>query len=381
MAQNNNTIKLDPVRLNELTPSLSELHTYSMHLPTGFVSARIYISFGHDHMPVKAVLDPADPILANIRYDWVELTYNGDPADYANLTAVEQFGIPMMLQTYKNKEKIQSVGYKDSHLAIREKLYKINSNSFIGGYGSDFVRALSPIKNSSWRTRNNYNKYLSKIKGQHFEIKGEFHGSMDAAEEKHSPCKYDYTGTFEYPKNIVLVPQKECPMNQITISGGESLINIINACDGTFMVKDRIVKGKDNEKDSISFNDQYSAVVRDFVTGFNLGFYGYKDVSADFNEDTGRLINKLCAIGHELGVYDYKTDCINYNDEANWWSDKIFAGRFGNLYVKTIYPCTNAYSFPFTDFMGKQNVSLDPAKVDTLLITIIKDTDTGGFIK
>jgi len=124
-------------------------------------AGRIYISFNNP-LPSTAIIDPSNPNVQSIRYDLVELTNTGGPNDSANLSSVNQLGIPMKLETYKSGKLVQSVGYKDSFKTIIDAAYKINQNSFIGSTGRDFIRVISPDNSSSdkhassWADKSNY---------------------------------------------------------------------------------------------------------------------------------------------------------------------------------------------------------------------------------
>lgn len=318
-------------------------------------AGRIYISYLKS-LPDTSIIDPCNPNVKDIRYDIVELTNTGGTKDSANLSSVNQLGIPMKLETYKSGKVVQSVGYKDSFKTIIDTLYKINKAAFIGTNGTDFIRVISPdnassdIHASSWADKSNYSDYLNKITGESFEIIGDYYGT-----KVYPACKYDFTGTF--PKDyitddIVLTTISTVVKGVITIPKNQ-IIKMISACDGQFTVQNgnqlpfSSDKSTSQINQTVGTNSVYSAVVRDFLTGFNLGFYGTK------------------------------TDNIS----SNWYWKDTFKNpyKYGNAYVKSIHSSTNSYSFPFEDFLGKVFVSLDPAKADALLITIMSDSDTGGY--
>jgi hypothetical protein len=182
MAEYDGTVKLGPKKLSDLTQI--NPHTYNLfdsdqpNIP----KARIYFSYGDNSMPKSAILNPIDPNVKNIRYDWVELTYTGDPADCANLTAVNQLGIPMMLETFCNSTKVQNVGYKNSFNTLRDNLWSLNPKAFIGENDKTFIRVVSPNNGNdthakSWAEVSDFKSYLNSLAGKTFELKGLYYGN------------------------------------------------------------------------------------------------------------------------------------------------------------------------------------------------------------
>lgn len=75
-------------------------------------SGRIYVCYDQPwqvqrvgYEPAQAVVDPN----LFLRYDKMELTYNGSPFDVANLTSIDYWSIPMKLNTLKNGNVKQTV--------------------------------------------------------------------------------------------------------------------------------------------------------------------------------------------------------------------------------------------------------------------------------
>ncbi len=349
---------------NQATDPLYPLYTNS------FVSGRIYVSFGQFPFSSDPTGNPCDPSVKELRYDWVELTADGKPAACANLTGVNQLGIPMTLESYLKNQKISYVGYKDSITTIRSNLYKINTTAFTGGNGTGFVRVVSPdngdtTQAQSWTSVSGYEDYLKSLQGQSFEIKGYYCGATIKVNGKDvvcPPCSYDYTGTFplDSDKTFTMHAEgKSGATGPITITSNDlykTLIEMINKCDGSFTITGDN-QPPQTDPQTIGTNSVYSAIMRDFLVGFNLGFYGYKDKGVDYNNSDN---------WNPFGAFKN----INPSTET----------PYGNMYTYTINKSTNSYSFPFEDFLGKVFVTLNPEKADTLIITVLNDTQTGDYI-
>lgn len=343
------------------------LNTYIVRSSvTSFISGRIYI--GYKNKPNtgnSGIIDPKDN--PNTRFDWVELTYTGDINDKANLTAVNQLGIPMKLETQDNSgNTIQSIGYKDSFNTLINKLKTKNSKAFVYGSSGEFIRVLAPntdnIQGKSWSTINNYNNYLNTIKSKTITIKGSYYGDP----VQHYPAvDYDYNATFA--SNILTLTENSGSHTKGTIKlDVAKLPDAITNCDIDFTVSGGNQKpGAGTQK--VGTNSVYSAIIRDFFVGFNVGFYGCTKLPS--------------------GCYDSsKWLSTASNGERVPIPGTIFNNSSGdyNYYAKIVNQSTNAYSFPFQDYLGSVFVSLyadpsKPRKVETLLITILEDTETGGF--
>ena len=166
----------------------------------------------------------------------------------------------------------------------RLTLYKVNKNSFIGSTGSDFIKVISPDNSlsdkhaSSWVDKSNYTSYLNKIAGENFEIRDKYYGIPT-----YPACNYDFVGTFSKnytDDNIVLTSNSSSIKGAITIPKNQ-IILMISGYDGIFTVTNGnqhpFKKGSKTISlisQTVGTNSFYSAALRDYLTGFNLGFYG-----------------------------------------------------------------------------------------------------------
>lgn len=92
-------------------------HWYSLSELSGGVSVkafsgRVYVAYGTPWAVQKAAYEPGQAVTDPnffLRYDKMEMTYNGQPADVANLTSIDYWSIPLTLRTSLDGMPVQSV--------------------------------------------------------------------------------------------------------------------------------------------------------------------------------------------------------------------------------------------------------------------------------
>ena len=296
---------------------------------TSVKSGRIYISY--DKALSSDAPDGANSADADYktRFDKVELTY-GDGGK-ANLTAVDFYSIPMILET-----SIQGTTIEHLTLAENQTGEKIDaaltgilsdpSSAVIQGgtSGTETVRILSPVKSPG--AYDGFDAYLSTLNKATLTIAGIFYGTPSRS--------YHFTGslsagaiTLSEGGHTISIPMASLMYNKTDLINH----NGIYTCNGAYTV--------DGATHHVADNDIYSAVYRDLVTGFNLGFV-------------------------KPGA----------NDSTTWWTSAPFQGTSYNKYAKIIadtYP--GAYGFPFTDRYNHILADLG-GKIDRLTITLLDDT-------
>jgi hypothetical protein len=287
------------------------------------VAGRIYFSLDRA-MPAENILDPGrGRNMATIRYDWVEVTQDGSQNAAANLTSVDQFGIPLAIRTYKNEVQQAQAGYCKPANVVMESLKKLSKDAFVTD-GVKFVRVLAPVK--SPESYPSFDTCLNSLKGRPITIKGYYYGTP--------PGDYNYNGSVTSTGDINL---KSASNNSFSILSSDLTRQAVYFANGAYYVNDKKI-------DSLA-NDMDGAVYRDVMTGFNMGYFGVE------------------------------------NDSSKWPQTKPFQNGNGNQYAKIIHECSDSYGYPFTDNSNKVLISIDPAKVDTLRISILADNTTDGCSK
>jgi hypothetical protein len=298
-------------------------------------AGRIYISYGtalSSDSPDGA--NPADPDY-HTRFDKVEITYNQGSGGSANLTAVDFYAIPMVLETSIQGTTIDQLTLATGQTGngvlaeIRNAVAAGQTVPVVNTTTGTFARVLSPVKAPA--AYGSFDAFLDTLTASTLTISGTYFGAASQP--------YGYSGTIG-PHDITLTNTA----HTIKISRGSLAFNAtdlvdhngIYTCDAPFTV--------DGQLHEVSDNDIYAAVYRDLVAGFNLGFV-------------------------QQGA----------NASSGWWTSPAFPsssfqGTYYNAYAKAIadnYP--GAYGFPFSDRYRQVLADLG-GLVDAVTIEIVGDS-------
>ena len=296
-------------------------------------AGRIYVSFDQ-------ALSSNEPDGANTgdgdfrtRFDKVELTYENGGGK-ANLTAVDFYAIPMMLETSIEGTTIEHLTLADNMTGtlIQSALTGVMTDSssavIKNEKGTETVRILSPVKRPG--AYPGFDAHLQKLPGSELAISGIYYAK---------PARtYAYTGSIsadsitlkEGTQHTIEIPMATLKWHKTDTQNA----NGIYTCNSPYTV--------DGDPSAVGNNDIYAAVYRDLMTAFNLGYV-----------KPGK------------------------NDSADWWGHDAtpFQGTF-NTYAKEVadsYP--GAYGFPFTDRYNHILADLG-GKIDTMTITVLGDQET-----
>ncbi len=303
-------------------------------------AGRIYLSYGtalHSDAPDGA--NPSDPDYYT-RFDKVELSYTQGAGGNANLTAVDFYAIPLVLETSIQSTTIDHLTFangksgNDLQTALTAAVASGQTAPVINTTAGTFARLLSPVKAPAAYA--SFDAFLATLTSPTtFTIAGTFFGTPSES--------YDYTGSMA-SDTITLTNAAQA--HTITIKRSTldySATDLINhngvyTCDAPFMV--------DGVAHDVADNDIYAAVYRDLVAGLNLGF-----VRAG-----------------------------GANTSSAWWTEPAFptqnapATAYYNAYAKAVaevYP--GAYGFPFSDRYRQVLASLG-GMVDGMTITVLGDS-------
>jgi hypothetical protein len=114
-------------------------------------------------------------------------------------------------------------------------------------------------------------------------------------------------------------------------------------------------------------NDAITAAVRDFLAGFNYGLVGSDAIDprtgvAFRNESTDIWYGEHGTPSRHLQIGEVFDTAAPCPDCFNQYAKEIAVASNNNV-----------YGFSFSDVLGKPLIDLDPAKVDTMLITLLPD--------
>jgi len=305
---------------------------------TSVSAGRIYISYDQalsSDDPDGA--NPSDPDYQT-RFDKLELTYNcimpGSNSGEVNLTAVDFFSIPLILETSIQGTTIEHLTLAQNQTAttLNTALSNLVSQSasavIQSTSNSETLRILSPSKAPS--PYPTFDALLNSLAGSSFTIAGTFYGTPLAT--------YNYTGSCD--ANSITLSQASTTMVIAKSSLMYDQTDLINhngiyTCNGSYTIN--------GVTHYVSDNDINAAVYRDLITGFNLGFVA-----------------------------------PGSNNSSGWWSQTPFVGSYYNQYAQIIdnlYP--GAYGFPFTDRYREVLANLgnnSSGGIDGVTVTILDDT-------
>ncbi len=321
------------------------------------IAGRIFFSLGNPLDP-SSPPEPNNPSFSSYhtRFDKIELTYQPDnPYSVANLTIIDFFSIPICLKTYKNGVLVNSLDLSVDGETIAKDLAQLTHNSpkaVIKDDNENFLRVLGPPSDNISDVYPSMKEYIDSLKGipSSFRIEDSYYHFGETSETQTQ--KYSFAGMIDYNGDLLLEGsgEKIGVGHKIKILHTD-LLQGIYGCNPNYSV--------DGLPSNIGQNDVYSAVVRDTLTGFNLGFIGSSAVHPN--------------------IIPRKT----FKDlpSRDWWtSPKAFdyaqpLKPFYNQWSRCIAKYSSSYSFPFSDRWNPphRNVQISLNDIDTLEITIKPD--------
>jgi hypothetical protein len=305
---------------------------------TSVSAGRIYISYDYplsSSSPDGA--NPSDPDYLK-RFDKVELSYaNG--AGMANLTSVDFYAIPFVLQTQISSLPLNvdqfTLAPNTTGSALKQALLNVSTDQSLTNIvnSQETVRVLSPVK--APKGYPSLKSYVDSTVDTTFSIVGNYFSANGL-------IPYNFSGEIGSSKVTMTMPGRQT----ITLKTKELVnkkddvdSNAIYTCNGVYYLS-----GSGSTPHYVSDNDYYAAVYRDFISGFNFGYMG--------------------------GAYG--------NTSSNWWGNQPYAmaNTNYNQYASVIYNLyPGAYGFPFSDTQEFLLADLG-GLVDTLAITVLEDSAT-----
>ncbi len=347
----------------------------------------------------------------NYRYDSFEVTFTPAPADAGNLTDINGFGIPMAIDVVyadgtsgTRGYSIQGGGVSSSNTIWNELVSAGGSGSIqyftsatSGGLTGPRM-AISPataisenISGTNYQT-SNWNNYVTNLQtstavsagsggaagADQIQVTGYFNGAPDGNHVWHNAGFYSYRVTFN-GGNFVLTPDEASQIKgTITISPAD-LANSIYMTLGNATVSglanpNGIAGSTTTLTMNTGSNNEWGAVLRDFLAGFTAGYY----------DATGKSLNSLV------------TTPLILNKEWNQDPTYAFGGASSGLvtppgyvyydeYAKVFFNYTNSYGNGYSDFLTRAynvgpliNVTESPtgSPTSSITVTLFGDSDT-----
>jgi hypothetical protein len=299
------------------------------------ISGRVYVSYG-------AGVKEGVPFNSPTRFDWAELTVTPNPADVANLTAVDQFAIGMRMEALgESGETLETLGEANAN-TIFAALQQIpgGPEATVRNSQGEIIRVLSPVQSTAYPP---LSEYVHSLVGQTLTLHtGLFQNPFGVSE---------YSGAVAPDGSITLhgtyeaeAPLAEPPPPTITIPASQLLAEIYAP--------------------TTEHNNFEAAIRRDLFAGFSTGFWGGRygnDALSFCANSVPKLSAHVCpegfnqpAFGDARSSLDPYPTCEQYAAVINQYSDS-----YGNAY---------------SDAAKKVAVSLDQAQTKTLRLTILPDS-------
>lgn len=346
---------------------------------------RIYVSLG-EPLPAAPAGDPVDPgilegnIGANIRHDFIEFTYNGNPGDVADITSMDQFAIPLSLGLKKNGVALSGPdtaagwkGHTDAQIVQALKAQAAASDEVIVTHDNHFIRVKGATKfptlyHNTPEDAQSMTAYLAAIANANtpLVIKGVFLGETYVYE-----AKIDEHGNYEITRqagseaagpNTIVIPASYTE-GGVTVSLAEAiyLSNPHYSMDGGPLTPTQ--------------NDLAGAVARDLFAALNLGYVNSAHVVEIGNLVLPPGVDPEGIVGRTIG--QLSTEEMHY---LNLAFDDV--NSFYNIYANEIRHLSDSYGYAYSDWnshLSKVAVLLaaehDGVRADELTITISGSRD------
>lgn len=325
-----------PGMTNDAPVALSTIPGQSMTVER-LISGRVYVSYG---APVTVSV----PFTSPTRFDWAELTVNPSSSDVANLTAVDQFGIGMRLDTLNaGAQVLETIGSANSEtvFAALQQIPGGPQATVRDGTGA-ILRVLSPIHSTAYPDLGDYVRSLS---GQTITLRTAFFGAPFTTSQ--------YSGTFDADGSIALTgtsnPPNVAPPS-FTLSASDVIAGIATGANTP--------------------NNLQGAITRDLLAGFSVGLWG------------GRYGNDALAFCSAPVTTAQGSWCPKGFDQPAFGDARAGQAPFATCeqYAAVINAHADVYGNPYSDASKKVTVGLSQpgtgGTVQTLRLTILPDAGT-----
>ena len=362
-------------------------HWYKLStLPSGislktFTGGRIYVGYGKPWTIMNSGYEPPPAVSTDpnylLRYDKMEMTYTGDPADVADTTSIDYFSIPLALKVYKGGTSGKLVGSVTGSPVDTTVTALRAATSPSGGAkvnkGSDFVRMIGPgvyppppgLPASPYNDFQSYLSYLHKIYGPTHgkviaKIKGHFAGVGAGGSATTSAQDYDFTASIDGKLNIELKGSGSVIGKHTLLITDAALVSPtgIYGANPMFSI--------DGASPISPQNDVYGWIVGDLLAGLNIGAVGSTVVPKGQTKEAGQM------------------------DSQQWFKLKDFFAalqphdkNYYNRWAAALAPISQAYNFAYSDRFAHVVATLNPGApsyVDTLQIVFLPKTGPAAAV-
>ncbi|MDB5326849.1 MAG: hypothetical protein JWM57_2418, partial [Phycisphaerales bacterium] len=348
------------------TPHWYTLDQLSKGISLTAFSGRIYVGYGTPWTFANPGYEPSatNPGDANYtkRYDKMEMTYFGNPADVADTSSIDYFSIPMTVKVFKGgpagtlKGTLKSSSTATTLAALRT-LTPTPDAAVVKDSGGNFVRAIgpgvypptgglpaSPYDNLGGYLTYLHDNYAPAHGGTVARIKGYFGGVGPAPTTPQTKGQnYDFTVTTNANRDLILTGTGDQVGGHTIVYKYADLVSPtgIYGANAPFTL-DGNASGPGN--------DLYGWMAGDLLAGLNIGAVG----------------STVVRNGVEVGSMT----------SSQWFGlTNLFAGlqpnaKYYNAWAAAMGPLSDAYNFAYSDRFAPVTAPLDPSTVDTMEIDI-----------
>lgn len=325
-----------PGMVDDAPKKLSEIPGQELTI-NKLIAGRVYISYG-------AGVTVSVPFNSPTRFDWAELTVIPSASDVANLTAVDQFGIAMRLDTFNAAgHRLESLGAANSD-TIFNALQQVPGGpaATIRDAEGHIIRVLSPLHSASYP---DLGPYVRSMAGKTITLHTAFFGNPFTTTV--------YSGTFAADGSIALHGTTN------PLSSAPATIEI----PGEELIKDIYTGGN-------TPNNVEGTIRRDLLAGFSAGFWG------------GRYGNDALSFCTDPVTTGQGSWCPNGFNQPAFGDARTTLPAFPTCeqYAAVINQYSDVYGNPYSDASKRVTVGLDQpgtgGEVSKLELTILPDSGT-----
>ncbi|WMS44689.1 calcium-binding protein [Acuticoccus sp. MNP-M23] len=340
----------------------------------GMNGGKVYILIQSEHgahsadlqtaIKTESDINPGKAKTLDFRFDSIEVTLLGQPADAGNLTSVNGFGIPMELSVDYNDGTSASVGYKVSGADMFDKIATA-TNQTPGAYKDGPLKGedravVSPSESVAEQDGifklGDWLSYIKEFQRANtgVEIAGFFNGAPDAGPPGfggvwHNSSFFAYRLEWDAAKNVFWLSPTESSLVKGFIQLTEKdLANSIYSTlgnVGVYETKDSdpyqilyhdAVKNSEGHTATMNSgaNNQWGTVLTQMLTGFSAGYLGQH----------GKSVN-----GHDTGRVDLSK---NWNwDPTYAFGDNLYGAgpKHMDTYSQVFFNNSNSYGSNYSD--------------------------------
>jgi hypothetical protein len=328
-------------------------------------------------------ISPGTATADDFGYDSFEVTLSNGPNDAGNLTSVNGFGLPMEVAVDYDNGTSASVGYLVSGGSIASDVSTITNGQGTytfseGPLAGSFRMSTSPSEANASNTgtvsstgafpENVWLPYIQALETaastSDILITGLFNGAADASGQWHNGGYYAYQlGWDAASQTFWLVPSANSQIQGAIALTPADIASNIYAQTGTVGIYSSASDPTPFTTMVFGANNQWGAVLAQFLTGFTGGYYG--EVGTPLNTQiTG--------------------SSVDLDENFNWDPDYAF-GNNGTMslglaagsqtddpYSKIFFYNSNSYGSPYSDALMSQYPTGGP------LISVSQPDDAGG---